>query len=160
MAIRSDNLVISLFTDTQNTNASGEEKKKRTNTDLGQLQALEGGIPWHILCILWPNASVHSSKTPTKATSHAEFCWLHSFSFSWLLSLADWSLLLPSGDCLLLSSPGPSFPLPSGFVGDLMHSPFVWVSCQSRQRYFLTGTHTPTQWMPNLVSQGTPLIFF
>ena len=70
----------------------------------------------------------------------------------------DWSLLLSSADCpsldcylmptvifcsLLLtpSSLVPSFPRPSGLVGDLVCWPFVWVSRQNRQRDSVTGTH-------------------
>ena len=62
--------------------------------------------------------------------------WL---TFSWLLSPADYSLLLPSADCfsgILLPSSS------SGIVGDLTHKPFVWVSRQNRQRDRLAGTHT------------------
>ena len=41
------------FPDTQNTTEKVEEKNKRTSTDLGQLQAQEGGVyvtPWRSPC--------------------------------------------------------------------------------------------------------------
>ena len=76
-----------------------------------------------------------------------------------LLSSPDCLLLLSFVNCVLLltnlsgqlsssapfcwlPSQGPSFPRFSGIVGDLECRPFVWVWLQSKQRIFLTGTHT------------------
>ena len=53
---------------------------------------------------------------------------LPSFDFCWQLSSVD-SL----GPCLPLSS--------SSLIGNFMQKPFVWVSCQNKQRNPLTGTH-------------------
>ena len=98
---------IHFFTDTQNTTERVEEKNKRTNTDLGQLQAREKGV-----CDTFVQLSMHSQAmtgvywngTSTKPlgmlthlltallpSSHCFF--LLTVSFSGQLSQADCSLL-------------------------------------------------------------------
>ena len=126
------------FTDTQSTTERVEEKNKRTNTDLGQLQVQEGKVCDTFCASCEITRACTRAKTLTKPSAMLTFVdwsplcpilisWL---TFSWLLSLADlsfpwlphhagWSLLLPSADCLLLSSLGPSFPRPTDLVGDL-----------------------------------------
>ena len=67
--------------------------------DLGQLQAQEGNL-WHFLFILWANASVYSRENSRWATSNADLSSLSCSHLCWLPPV-DWSLLLPSPDCVL-----------------------------------------------------------
>ena len=60
---------------------------------------------------------------------------------SWLTRSVDWSLLLPSADCVLLLTDlscrlmsGTFLLRPSGLVGDIACKTFVWLSRQNRQR--------------------------
>ena len=115
------------FMDTQNTTERVEEKNKQTNTDLGQLQAQEGGS----LCDTFVQLSVHLQaiageylhETCTKplgilthlltvfsALLPSSHCRLRPSLDS--LSQADCSLLPSFVNCLSLSSLGPSFPPP------------------------------------------------
>ena len=154
------------FTDTQSTTERVEEKNKRTNTDLGQLQVQEGEkSQWHSLCILLANTSVYSRKISHKATRNGDLnsrvgypgicgskvlaaAFLTSVDLSplcpTLISLTacsvDWSLLLPSAEYPL----GPSFPRPFGLVGDLERKLFVWISNQNKGILWLAPTHRET----------------
>ena len=124
--------------------------------------------------LLWANASVSSSETPTKSKRNADlssrvgqtgvcrstglsshlsdFCWLVSSlpdshlltdPFSWLQHSLDCSLQPTVLFCSLLLIASATF-LPSSssdLVWDHSRKPIVWVSCQSRRRDCLTGTH-------------------
>ena len=112
---------------------------------------------------MWASVSMYSSEIPTKpqgtlthplmlanpalsshilAVAYSLSCWLPcSASFSWLSASPDFSWLpcsLPS-----TSVDSPTFVLSSspGLMGNLVCKPFVWVSCQNRQRNLLTGTY-------------------
>ena len=123
------------FTDTQSTTKRVEEKNKRTNTDLGQLQAQEGEVCDTFCAFCELTRACTRAKTLTKPlamlthlltdlfcqlVSAAPFCWLSSSVFSWTF--------LPS--------------FTSSLVGDLVCWPFVWVSCLNKQKDSLIGTHT------------------
>ena len=84
--------------------------KKRTNEHgLGSAPSVRKGESV-TLYVLWANVSVYSNETPTKATSHADFCWLYP-SPSLDCSLEQTDLFCPSWSTeLSLSSLGPSFP--------------------------------------------------
>ena len=90
---------------------------------------------------LWTIVSMYSSEIPTKPQGMLTNPLM-------LVNMASGptgssSCLLSPVDCpILLTALGPCFPASSyGLVGDLTCKPFVWVSCQNRQRDPLTGTH-------------------
>ena len=139
------------FTATQNTTERVEEKNKRTNTDLGQLQGLLCSSPCICrlsrVCILnetstKPSGMLIHLLTDLLQSSHCLL--LSTVSFSGQLSQADRSLLPFFINWLSLSLFSRTF-LPfstSGLARYLVIRPFVWVSCQSRQRDYLTGSLT------------------
>ena len=140
------------FMDTQNTTERMEEKNKRTNTDLGQLQLQEGGslrdtfvqLSEHLQAI----AGEYLRKTSTEplgmlthlltvlsALLLSFHCLLLlTVSFSGQLSQANCSLLLSFINWLCLLWDFPSLPD--------FQSHAVWVSRQNRQRDPLSGAKT------------------
>ena len=114
------------FMDTQNTTERVEEKDKRTNTGLGELQALEGGSLCDILCsspcICMLSRACILRETSTKSLGMltnlltvvlpSSRCFLLlTVSFSGRLSQADCSLLFSFVNCLSLSSFPPPLPV-------------------------------------------------
>ena len=133
-------------------NREGGRKNKRTNTGSDQLQAQEREVSVALLfsfsCICRLSRACILHETSTKPLGILTYLWLSSLtdscwpSFPGLLSQADRPPLPWFVTPLFVFSRTflPSFT--SGLVGDLVLRPFVWVSCQSRQRDSLTGTHT------------------
>ena len=141
MAIRSDRLVVSLISNQGHYtflyrfakhNRDGGGKEQTNITDLGQLQRQEREVcvSFCAFCVLTRELERNSHK------SHTDFCWLY-FSFSWLFSQADWSLLPSFVNSALSILSGTFLPplLPVSPSGP-------WcVSRQNRQRDSLTGAN-------------------
>ena len=95
----------------------------------------------------------HTATWNADSSSHAgwPYFWIHSV----ISSLSSHLSLTVTFPWLLLTALGPSLPSSSsGLVGNLARKPFVWVSCQNRQRNPLTGTHPhphPQKRMPPIV---------
>ena len=133
---------------TQSTQPRGWTKRRTNNHALGLTPSARREKSMTILCILWTNASVYSSETPTKLTHFlALFNPASSKIFldrQLLLTSIDWSVLPTSLDCSVLLTVFFCFSLepssPSGFEGDLAQKPFLWVSRLNWQRHPLTYT--------------------
>ena len=122
MAIRSDCLVVSLISNqghytflyrhTKHTTGGRKEQMNKHGLELAP-SARRGEVYVTLLCIQWANASMYTSETPTKATSHADFCWLcpsHSLDCSLKLTDLFCSILLTLF-CLLSDLPSFVFPV-------------------------------------------------
>ena len=98
------------LTDAQNTAERVQEKNKRTNTDLGQLQAQEGGVcdTFVLLSVhLQAFAGVYFVRNLHKASKNANSsldCLLYPASIFWLPPSADCVLLWTANSSRLLSS--------------------------------------------------------
>ena len=156
MAIRSGRLVFSLISDQgyytfiyvhAKHNREGGRKEQTNKHWLGSAPSARGGIPWHFLFIPWANASVYSSETPTKATSHADFSLLRPF-LSHDCSLKPtyfFSSLLLTIFCLVSDLPF----LVNSRGRSRTHALCVGFTLKQTKRPSDRHPHTPTQRMPN-----------
>ena len=130
-----------------------EKKNKRTNTDLGQLQAQEREVCVTILCsflcICRLSRACILRETSTKPRGMLTHLWLCSLTASFCRPSSLVSYLKPtvllcpalSTDSLCLLWDLPSL-LHFRSHGRSHPQSFVWVSRQNRQRDHLSGTNT------------------
>ena len=163
------------FTDTQSTTEKVEQNNKRTNEDLGLLQAEEERNLKHFCAsceLTWVCTQENTLTGPLAMLTNlsalfisvdcllsSPFCWLcPSLDFyplptvlfcSFLLTI----LLLTALSCLL--SQGSSFPRPLPVSREISHAGPLCGFCARTDKEILwhAPTHKPTQQMPNIVSQ-------
>ena len=154
---------ISLQThETQHTQSRGGRKEQQTSTDFGSLLC-------GFLCICGLSRAciqmkfLHSYQEHWLILSHWS-TWLLdpqilaprlAATSPWPLPSSNFCWMLSPVDCLhalAATSPWPCLPSSSGLLGNLVYKPFVWVSCQNRQRDYLTGTH------PHSLKQMPPIV--
>ena len=145
---------------------NGRKKNKQAQTWVNSKH--KKGEVWALLCGFLciygyhERVSVWNSHTVTRNADSSSRVgwpgfWVHRFQLlAWQLPFSDCHFFLTvANSFLLFTALGPCLSLSSsGLIGNLAHKPFVWVSCQNRQRNPLTGTHLhPQKWMPCIMPQ-------